>query len=103
MNIEEYYKAISEIDLNAKKEKEKLGHKYAFEHKQYDIGDIIETNTDRIIIENIRWCSNYFGNTIPQCIYIGSDVTKKLEINKRGRINSRIYESEKITLLKKKE
>jgi hypothetical protein len=96
MTKEEYQSKCDEHHLKIKS----LAKEYALSNNPYKIGDIVNDHTGSIKIEKIllrrKWFIAKREFEYPQCIYIGVELTKKGEPNKRGYKRS-IYQSNIIT------
>lgn len=73
-------------------EAEKNAHKklYADSQRMFNVGDIIQNDRRIIKIERFKW-SNNFGGKYPVPVYVGTELTKKLQPKKIGDGNGVIY------------
>ncbi len=103
MKLERYLAELKELEVRHAIEKSMLSKKYAFEDKKAVEGDIVEDkNGKKILVDKIRYCSpNYiYGFKTPQAVYVGVELTKKGEPNKRG-IRSSIFDCDVVATEKK--
>jgi len=94
MTKEVYDKKWMEIKISFDAAKNGLYREFAYANNPYKHGDIVTDHIGSIKIEKIQI---YLGlNPYPQCVYIGVELTKKGEPNKRGNKRN-IYQSNIIT------
>jgi hypothetical protein len=81
MTPEEYKDGLSRIESEYRLAKQSLAVQYAKENNLVTIGDIVTDHIGALKVEKITY---YFSNDIPQCVYHGKRLSKKLEPIKRG-------------------
>ena len=89
MNIEEYKKAIFELNEKAKKERDVLDRLFVSSNNIVKVGDTIEDHCEAIIVDSIGF---YGFSHLPQCAYSGTVLTKKMKPFKINK-TSTIYQS----------
>jgi hypothetical protein len=82
VKIEEYYAKRNKIDEESIKKKKELDKEYAFSKNVHEVGDIVASNSCRILIEEIVLGYDFHG--IPICSYHGTLVTRKMKPYKTG-------------------
>ncbi len=85
MTKEEYQLKYKEITEQEGKRKRTLSIEYARLNNPYSFGDIITDGVVSIKIEEIKYSLYTSFDTLPCCVFIGTQLTKKGELNKRGK------------------
>lgn len=87
MEPKEYLNGLKLIEENAKALKRKLASEFVFKNKKFKINQIIQQGETKILIDKI---SIYFGfsSEIPQPVYSGKELTKKLIPMKNDKVSS---------------
>lgn len=85
MTKEEYQLKYKEITQQEDERKKSLAKDYANSNNPYKIGDIITDHVGSIKIEEIKYSLYTSFDTLPCCVFIGTEITKKGELNKRGK------------------
>ena len=89
MTHEEYKARLADLEKEHKAKCNELARNYAMSNNPYKIGDILQSNSYILRVENIKWGYDYQGE--PQCVYYGTQLTKKLEPKKKQDITPRMY------------
>jgi len=84
MNEEELILRCNKITIDADREVRRLKNDFSIDKCEYGIGDIIEDHYHIIEIEDIR------AYTFPNVVYIGTQLTKKLDPTRR-QDDTRMY------------
>ena len=88
-SIEEYNQDVENLLKEFEKNKFNLSRKYALDKNPYSIGDILESNTDKIKVEKIKiYKGGGFMGKNPCCVYYGPELRKDLVPKKSGVIGS---------------
>ncbi len=94
-NLENYQKALNEIDKEMEERRRKLSILFAKENNPYKEGDIVTDNIGSLEIKSIKYFNNGW-NALPCCVYYGSELKKdgspKLRQEKRGVYQTNIIE-----------
>lgn len=85
MNIEEYKAAIAEIESDASGKKRLIARKFARANNKVKTGDIIEDHYQKIKV--VGFAISY-NREWPQCVYMGSLLTKAGKPFKNGKQGS---------------
>jgi len=88
MDKTEYKKRKAGIEKEAGSKLEALSIEYAKANNKIKVGDIVAGWFFTILVKDIRTSIDYYTN-LPECVYYGPKVTKKLKPYKsgfRGRI-----------------
>lgn len=85
MTKEEYKKEIVKLQ----KMRKELDSRFALSNSPYKVGDIIQDHYHIIKVEEISVVKGYNG--WPQCIYIGTELTKSLQPKKR-QVDTAMYQ-----------
>lgn len=72
------------IEEKFRKDINRISSEYAFSNKIADIGDIVVSNNKfSIIVDEIRYTTFLTQGWLPECIYIGRELTIKMVPKKR--------------------
>ena len=85
MTKEEYQLKYKEITEQEDERKKSLAKDYANSNNPYKIGDIIKDHDRSIKIEDIHYSLYKAIDVFPCCVFYGTELTKKGELNKRGK------------------
>lgn len=85
MTKEEYKKEIVKLQ----KMRKELDSRFALSNSPYKVGDIIQDHYHIIKVEEISVVKGHNG--WPQCIYIGTELTKSLQPKKR-QLDTAMYQ-----------
>ena len=98
-----YQNMIEKLKRDQKTKRQSLLDLWAEQNARFRKGDIIETQTDiRIRIENISGQTDILKK--PYVVYSGPQLTKKLNVMKKGNPNFPVYDDgREISLIKEKE
>lgn len=85
MTEKEYQEKLEAL----RKMKRELDTEYALSNSPYKVGDIIQDHCHIIRIDEIKMVKKYNG--MPQCLYLGIELTKALQPKKR-QLDTAMYE-----------
>lgn len=92
MTLEEYKTQYAALEEEYKTKCNELAKAYAFANNPYKIGDILQDHYQILRVEKIKWeYYNYFNK--PECVYYGTQLTKKLEPKKKQDAQPGMYQS----------
>ena len=74
-NLENYKKAIAEVEKEKDIKINNLVRIYAQENNTIKIGDIVKDHMESIIVEKINFVRPYY-NELPHCVYYGTRLKK---------------------------
>ena len=98
MTEQEYLDGIKKIHAESNKKQDELTIEYAFSKSSVTAGDIVESKHSIITVYKIQAAHCRFS-PIPECVYIGVELTKLYKPRKDGR-KSRVYQSDLIKVNK---
>ena len=91
MTLQEYKNKIAELESQFKKDKFSIQKEFASSNKTKNVGDIIESDYEKILCDSI---SIYLSYEEPQCCYNGfilkKDNTIRLDKSKSSILQNRI-------------
>ena len=93
MTKEEYKQKLGEIEIEYKNKKDALGREFAMSNNPYKLGDILQDRYQIIQIEKIKWDWIYGAINTSECIYYGTQLTKKLNPKMKQDMNPCMYQS----------
>ena len=96
MTEQEYNEKVKKAEKDYKETLNEIYKQFAFDQRKYKVGDIIKNNITTILIESF---STYKWQGLPEPVYIGKELTKKLEPRKDGNI-SHVYGNNNVELIK---
>lgn len=91
MNQEEYISKLKTLHETFEEQKKAIYREYALSNNNVQIGDIVITKFIIIYVETIQIHISSFNN-LPECVYSGTQLTKKLlprAINKQNIVYQR--------------
>lgn len=92
MTKEEYNSKIKELQDDFEKKKSDVEVQYAMSNNPYNVGDILQSDFGIILkVEKVR-VARKWSDMLPECVYIGQQLTKKLEPHKRPDVRQ-LYQS----------
>lgn len=98
MNIEE----LKELEKKAHEDYEhvmqKIACDFALSNQKFKVGDIVDNNIDRILIDKVK-VSGWSFDSPPCCVYYGQCYTKGNKPFKNGS-RAGVRETEKLVLIK---
>ena len=98
MTEQEYNERLKQVEKTYKDSLNDIYRQFAFDLRKYKVGDIIKNNVHTIIVESF---SVYKMYGLPQPVYIGRELNKKLEPRKDGN-KAHIYGNDNIELIKER-
>lgn len=90
MTQEQYKQQISALKEEFERRKAMISREFAFSNNTVQIGDVISDHLTIIKVENITWAYSIGG--LPQCVYIGTQLTKSGQPAKR-QTDTKIFQS----------
>lgn len=86
MNIEEYKTKLAKIKSDFDDAGLDLMKRYALEHKNYSIGDIVKNDLISIIITEYEIGVEHVNKGVPFVLYVGVVLTKDMKPRNDGQI-----------------
>lgn len=92
MERDVYIENLKELEAEFTRKRKKLDYEFAMGRNPYTVGDIVTDHLGSIRTTRIRVMR---GNVheLPQCVYEGEVLTKKMEPVKRGKKTRTVWQS----------
>ena len=91
MKKNEYLAKLQAIELEVNRRKSDLAHEYACANNPRRVGDVAEDHLGFVRVEEISIHISYEDN-LPECIYHGAVLTKKLVPTKKKDNRREVYQ-----------
>lgn len=91
MTFEDYEAVLAALEREYKAKRNELARAYAMANNPYKVGDILQDHYQIIRVEYIKWRYSYSEK--PECIYYGTQLTKKLAPKKKQDLDPRMVQS----------
>lgn len=82
MKKEEYQERLKDIETEYRHKKHDLAKKFAFSNTDVVEGDIVKDNSGAIIVDQIKFTIGHTREKLPECIFYGYELTKKMKPRK---------------------